>query len=124
VVPVGLGGTVGHERGEDSLAVFVGIDWAEDYHDVCVLDEQGRPLAARRILEGLEGVALVHQLVADEADDPAEVIVRIQTDRGLLVDALVAAGYQVYAINPLAVCRYRERHTPRGRSLTAGMRRY
>jgi transposase len=93
------------------MTIFVGIDWAEDHHDVCVLDEQGRPLATRRIPEGVAGVAQVHALIADHGEDAAGVIVGIETDRGLLVGALVAAGYQLYAINPLAVCRYRDRHT-------------
>ena len=37
-------------------------------------------------------------------------VIGIETDRGLWVDALTAAGYQVFAINPLAVARYRDRH--------------
>jgi hypothetical protein len=41
---------------------------------------------------------------------PAQVVVGIETDRGLLVGALVAVGYQVIAVNPLAASRYRERH--------------
>jgi transposase len=68
-------------------------------------------LAARRIPDGLEGVASLHALLAEHADEPAEVIVGIETDRGLLVDALVAASYVVHAVNPLAASRYRERHT-------------
>jgi transposase len=107
---------VGLEHGlieleEDGLTIFVGIDWAEKHHDVCVLDDEGRPVATRRVPEGLDGVALVHALVGDHAEDPAAVIVGLETDRGLLVSALVAAGYQLYAINPLAVSRYRDRHT-------------
>jgi GrpB-like predicted nucleotidyltransferase (UPF0157 family) len=53
----------------------------------------------------------LHELIAGHASDPAEVVVGIETDRGLLVGALVAAGYQVIAVNPLAASRYRERHT-------------
>ena len=71
-------------------------------------------LASRRVPEGIEGIALFHQLVAAHADDPAEVIVGIETDRGLWVEALVAAGYVVYAINPRAASRYRDRHTLSG----------
>ena len=37
-------------------------------------------------------------------------VIGIETDRGLWVGALGAAGYQVYAINPLAVAHYRDRH--------------
>ena len=91
--------------------IFVGIDWAEAHHDVCVLGGHGEVLGNRRIPEGLEGVAQLHALLGDQADEPDEVIVGIETDRGLLVTALLAAGYTVYAVNPLAASRYRERHT-------------
>lgn len=91
--------------------IFVGIDWAEAHHDVCVLDGKGEVLAARRIPEGLEGVARLHALLAEHAEEPGEVVVGIETDRGLLVGALVAAGYAVHAVNPLAASRYRERHS-------------
>ncbi len=76
-----------------------------------MLDSEGEVLATRRIPEGLEGVARLHALLGEHADEPADVIVGIETDRGLLVTALLAAGYGVYAVNPLAASRYRERHT-------------
>ena len=91
--------------------IFVGIDWAEAHHDICVLDSEGELLTTRRIPEGLEGVARLHAMVAEHTDEPEAVIVGIETDRGLLVTALLATGYGVYAINPLAASRYRERHT-------------
>jgi hypothetical protein len=97
------------------LAVLlVGIDWAERHHDVCMMAADGRVLATERIADGVAGVARLHQLIARHADTPAEVVVGIETDRGLLVGALVAAGYQVIAVNPLAASRYRERHTISG----------
>lgn len=64
--------------------------------------------------EGLEGIGAFHNLVAGYVGDPADVVIGIETDRGLWVHALVAAGYQVYAINPLTVSRYRDRHTVSG----------
>ncbi len=91
--------------------IFVGIDWAEAHHDVCVLDPEGEVLATRRIPDGLEGVTTLHALLGGHAEDPAEVVVGIETDRGLLVEDLVAAGYTVHAVNPLAASRYRDRHT-------------
>ncbi len=94
--------------------IFVGDDWAEAHHDVHAMDESGDRLAARRLPEGLEGLTGLHELLAGLADDPGSVVVGIETDRGLWVHALVAAGYQVYAINPLAVSRYRDRHSLAG----------
>jgi transposase len=90
--------------------IFVGDDWSEDHHDVEVHDETGERLARRRLPEGLDGIGQLHGLVGEHADDPAEVVVGIETDRGLWVAALVAAGYEVYAINPKAVSRYRDRY--------------
>jgi len=94
--------------------IFVGVDWAEDHHDVCVMDEAGRVLGKRRIADGVEGVAELHALVATHAQEPEEVAVGIEIDRGLMVVALLSAGYEVYAINPLAASRYRDRHATSG----------
>jgi transposase len=94
--------------------IFVGDDWAEAHHDVHVMDETGKRLAARRLLEGLEGLGRLHELLAGLACEPSEVVVGIEIDRGLWVQALSAAGYHVYAINPLAVARYRDRHNLAG----------
>jgi transposase len=97
--------------------LFVGIDWGEAHHDVCLLDQDGNLLAARRIADGVVGVGELLALVAIHAEDPRQVAVGIETDRGLLVGALLAAGYQVYAVNPHAVSRYRGRHgTARAKS--------
>jgi transposase len=96
------------------MTVFVGDDWAEAHHDVHLMNEAGDKLAARRLPEGLEGIAQLHTLIAEHATDPSEVIIGIETERGLWVQALIAAGYQVYAINPLSVSRYRDRHNVAG----------
>jgi transposase/transposase IS116/IS110/IS902 family protein len=100
--------------------LFVGDDWAEDHHDIHLMDEAGTQIARRRLPEGLAGIRGFHELVADHADDPGEVVVGIETDRGLWVQALIAAGYQLYAINPLAVARYRDRHNVAGAKSDAG----
>jgi transposase len=100
--------------------IEVGIDWAEDHHDVAVLDEQGQLLASQRIPEGVEGLARLQAVLAEHAQDPAQVMVGVETDRGLLVGALVAVGYQVYAVNPRAVDRYRDRHAQAGAKSDGG----
>ena len=96
------------------MTIFVGDDWAEAHHDVHLMDEAGQRLAARRLPEGLEGIRRFHELVADHSDDPGQVVVGIEVDRGLWVEALAATGYQVFAINPLSVSRYRDRHSVAG----------
>ena len=84
------------------------------------MDGNGKKLAARRLPEGLEGIRGFHELVASHIGESGEVIIGIETDRGLWVTALVAAGYQVYAINPLAASRYRDRHAVAGTKSDAG----
>lgn len=93
--------------------IFVGVDWAEDHHDVCVLDVEGKVLGRRRISDSLGGVSELHALVAQfltESDEASDVMVGIEKDRGLIVTALVAGGYEVFAVNPMAAARYRDRH--------------
>lgn len=96
----------------------MGVDWAEDHHDLCVMDAAGRVRAKGRVSDDLAGVVRIHDLIAsavpvelddDEAADRVVVTVGIETDRGLMVRALVAAGYRVLAVNPLSVDRYRDR---------------
>lgn len=94
--------------------VFVGIDWAEKHHDVCIIDGEGKVLARGRVVDGVEGIANLHAMVGEHIDEPEAAVVGIELDRGLLVGALLAAGYQVYAINPLSVDRYRDRHSTSG----------
>ncbi len=110
--------------------LFVGDDWAEDHHDVELVDEAGRRLARARLAEGLEGISRLHALIAEhqpvewaelDAEEAAQrVKVGIETDRGSWVQALVAAGYEVFAINPMQVARYRERHSTSGAKSDAG----
>ena len=110
--------------------LFIGDDWAEDHHDVELVDDQGKVLVRRRLPEGIEGIAGLHALVAEHLPEdwvelePEQVQglvkVGIETDRGPWVAALVAAGYGVFAINPLSVARYRERHSTSGAKSDAG----
>ena len=100
--------------------IFVGVDWAEAHHDVHVADEAGKRLAKARLPEGVDGIARFHELVGAHATDPAEVVIGIETDRGLFVTALVAAGYQLYAVNPMSTSRYRDRHSTSGAKSDAG----
>ena len=110
--------------------LFLGDDWAEDHHDVELADEHGSRLARKRLPEGLEGVTRLHALIAEHmppqwaelepGEAAANVRIGIETERGPWVQALIAAGYQVYAINPMSVARYRERHSTSGAKSDAG----
>jgi transposase len=100
--------------GRRSGVIYLGIDWAEAHHDACVMDEAGAVLAKGRVPDGVEGLARLHEMVSAHAEEPSDAVVGIETDRGLLVGALVASDYRVYAINPMAASRYRDRHQVSG----------
>lgn len=106
--------------GREIRMIFVGDDWSEEGHDFHVMDEGGQRLASRRLSEGLEGVRGFHELVGEHVNDPSDVVVGIETDRGLWVHALTAAGYRVYAISPVSVSRYRDRHNLAGAKSDSG----
>ena len=103
------------------MEVFCGIDWAEDHHDIALAGRDGQLLARRRIGDDAAGLAALLELLAahgDSAGDP--VAVAIETPRGLLTACLRATGRKVYPINPLAVARYRDRHSIAGRKSDHG----
>ncbi|HEY2266039.1 MAG TPA: IS110 family transposase [Streptosporangiaceae bacterium] len=105
------------------MRLFAGDDWAEDHHDVEVMDEAGKVPARRRLPEGAAGIAQLHglpgDLLGEDAED-GEVLAGIETDRGPWVAALVAAGYLVFPVNPLQAARFRQRHGVSGAKSDAG----
>jgi transposase len=91
---------------------YCGIDWAEGHHDIAIIDQDGTLVSTKRIGDDPTGFATLTQLLTDAGDMPDSPIpVAIETPRGLMVAALRATGRPVFAINPMAVARYRERHT-------------
>lgn len=98
------------------MRVFCGIDWASDHHDVVIIDDTGLLRTRARLDDTAEGLAQLLKLLAEHGDSPTEPTpVAIETPCGLLVACLRATGRSVYAINPLAVARYRGRHTVTGK---------
>ncbi len=103
------------------MAVFCGIDWAEDHHDIALVDQDGTLLVKRRIGDDAAGFTALLQLLADAGDRPdAPIPVAIETSHGLLVAGLRATGRPVYPINPMSVSRYRDRHSVARRKSDAG----
>jgi transposase len=96
--------------------LFVGDDWAEEHHDVELQNETGRVLARAKLPEGVAGITRLHAMIGEHIGDDEEptVVVGIETERGPWVQALIAAGYQIHAVNPLQAARYRERHSVSG----------
>jgi hypothetical protein len=107
----------------EAMQLFVGDDWAEDHHDVEVMDAAGAVLGRARLPEGVAGMARLHELIGRHLGEDAGgvgVVIGIETDRGPWVAALVAAGYAVFPVNPLQASRYRERHGVSGAKSDGG----
>ena len=104
------------------MRLCVGDDWAQDHHDIEVMDEAGQVLAARRLPEGVAGIGQLHELIGAfvPAGEDVEVQVGIETGRGPWVTALLAAGYVVFAVNPLQASRYRGRRGVSGAKSDGG----
>ncbi len=103
------------------MDVYCGIDWAEDHHDIAVVDRDGKLLARRRISDDAGGLATLLALLAEHGDTAGDPVpVAIETPRGLLVACLRATGRAVYPVNPMAVARYRDRHSVSGKKSDHG----
>lgn len=97
------------------MNLFCGIDWAEDHHDVAIIDDTGRVLARARIGDDAAGFAQLLSLLAEAGDIPENPTpVAIEIDHGLLIASLRATGRMIYPINPLSASRYRSRHQVSG----------
>jgi hypothetical protein len=92
------------------MEVYCGIDWAEQDHDVAVVDPAGGVLVQRRIGDDLAGLTALTAVLDQLATARGEVGIALETDRGLFVHALRVGGFRVFAINPKAADRYRDRY--------------
>jgi len=100
---------------ESGYRLMVGIDWATEAHQVCVLDSQGRLLEQRRVEHRAEAIAaMIDRLIELAGGDPASIAVAIEVPRGAVVETLVERGLHVFAINPKQLDRFRDRHTVAG----------
>ena len=105
----------GGEHGRQSVLV-VGIDWAKDEHQVCVVDDAGAVRVEWEIphsAPGLHSLAERLRMMAPEGDT-SRILVGIEIPRGAIVDLLVERGFGVYALNPKQMDRFRDRYFPAG----------
>ncbi|MGW1013292.1 IS110 family transposase [Streptomyces termitum] len=92
--------------------IYCGIDWAEKTHDVALVDDSGQLVAKRHITDDAAGYKLLLDLLAEYGDtEEFPIPVAIETSQGLLVAVLRTGKRQVFAINPMAAARYRDRHS-------------
>ena len=96
------------------MELFCGIDWAEHHHDVALVNAGGDVLAMVRIGDDRAGLERLVSVIGAHAVPVGMVGIALETDRGLLVAALRAGGFRVFAINPKSVDRYRDRFAVSG----------
>jgi len=90
--------------------VYVGIDWADEHHDVHVTDDSGAALESFRIPHSYDGVEQMRKRLSKSSGNPERILVAIESHQGLLIYSLLEFGYQVYPINPKSMDRYRDRY--------------
>lgn len=99
----------------EGYQLFVGIDWAAESHQVCVLNAERRVIDRKNIEHSGTGIAqLADLLLKLSSNQPSRVAVAIETPRGAVVETLVERQFEVYSINPKQMDRFRDRHTVAG----------
>jgi transposase len=99
----------------DHFRFWVGVDWGDVRHQICVLDAQRNALLERSVRHaGDEIAALADELLGLGEGDPNSLAVAIETPRGAVVETLMERGVAVFAINPKQLDRFRDRHTAAG----------
>jgi len=93
---------------------YVGIDWADLKHDICVVDERGERVAKFTIPHTAQGLNKLHRRLSMLTPNRDEILVALETDKGLVVSFLLDLGYTIYPINPKVVSRYRDRYRTSG----------
>lgn len=98
------------------LSFYGGIDWADDHHDICILNQEGEKQISFRISHDNEGFSsLLKQVKKISQEELSRVGFAIETNQGVLVDFLLNQGFVVFAVNPKSAERLRESHTASGK---------
>ena len=87
--------------------IYAGIDWADDHHDLVVIDETAKTLGSLRVAHSVEGLAELVAFLEGLCPDLTQLACVVETNRGLLIAALLDASLSVYPVNPKTVDRKR-----------------
>jgi transposase len=98
----------------DDYDLYVGVDWATQAHQICVLGSGGDRLEDQAVPHTGAGLAALVSRLRQRVSDPARIAVAIEVPHGAVVDVLLEQGCHVFAINPKQLDRFRDRHTVAG----------
>jgi transposase len=94
---------------------FVGIDWASETHQVCLVTADGKIIGEKAFPHGGEGLAeMCDWLVTTSGVEPSMIAVAIEVPHGPIVEILLERRFQVDAVNPKQLDRFRDRFTVAG----------
>jgi transposase len=79
---------------------FAGIDWADSHHDVMVIDETGQQAGSLRVAHTKAGIEELKRFLLEIARTPEQLACIVETSHGLLIAALLEAGFTIYPVNP------------------------
>lgn len=94
--------------------LYVGVDWATEAHQVCILSPSGERRAELVVPHSGAGLTALRAALQQWGPDPQRIAVAIEVPHGAVVDALLEHGCHVFAINPKQLERFRDRHTVAG----------
>lgn len=95
--------------------LWVGIDWATEEHEVCVVSGDGKKVTGFKVAHDGEALhKFADQLLLMADGDVSRINVAIETPRGSVVATLLERGFAVYAINPKQLDHFRGRHSNAG----------
>jgi transposase len=82
---------------------YAGIDWADNHHDIVVIDEANQKQVSLRVAHSVSGMAVLDKFLKSLVTDSEQMACIIETNQGLLITALLEAGWPVYPVNPKTV---------------------
>ncbi len=100
----------------DQKRWYAGVDWASESHLVSLTDAEGHKIGERRFEHSGEGLADMGTwlMTTSGACEAAQILVAIEVPHGPVVEALMERGFEVHAINPKQMDRFRDRFTMAG----------
>ena len=88
---------------------FIGVDWADDFHQIFVGDAVGRKITELKLLQSPEPMAEFGRWLDERRAEGIELLGAIEKPHGRMVEFLLDHGVAVYPVNPKALDRVRDR---------------
>jgi transposase len=88
---------------------YVGVDWADEFHQVWVSDPEGKKVAEMKVEQSPKGMSEFGRWLHERQGEGIELWAAIEKPHGRIVDFLLDHGVVVYPVNPKALDRVRDR---------------